>query len=179
MSAKPFLLDPAYETLLDSSAFRHRFAELRLGRSAEPWLLFPFAQFPTVICVILGFALDARVFLGAAIYGGAVCLMFAIAAMAIRFEGPTRQRIRHLAFEGDLVTGRIVHCVRKRAGPDQPDAAGSYCVEVKYAVTAPSGKEITGVEMTMREDLMLHDPLPSPGTPVLVLIIDETLHAIL
>jgi hypothetical protein len=179
MAEKPFLLDPWYETLLESGGFRQRFREKLIGRSSEPWVLYLFANIPTVLCVALGLTLERKILWAGVLYGGIIALMFGIGGLAVGAESARRKRLCRWADEGEVLTGWLIQCTRVRQGPPAPDAAGSYYVEIKFAVIAPSGKELQGTASSSRDDLLLHDPLPPPGTPVLVLLLDETLFAML
>jgi hypothetical protein len=49
---------------------------------------------------------------------------------------------------------------------------------VQYEATALSGREIKGTQALQRDGL-LNEPLPPPGTPVLVLVLDESFYFLL
>jgi hypothetical protein len=110
--------------------------------------------------------------LGASIWGGAVTVILAIFTGVYLGDLPRLRRIRRLTWEGELVTGRLIRCERKCY------YRSSYQLEVEYAATTPAGQEIKGTQALQRDDL-LNEPLPPPGTPVLVLMVDETLYFML
>jgi hypothetical protein len=69
------------------------------------------------------------------------------------------------------LTGRVVSCVRK-VYPKQPYGGA---VEVVYTVRTPSGVELKGTKAMERDDL-LNATLPRPGSPVVVLVLDDRWH---
>ena len=170
---KPFLLDPGYEGMLGTSAFRQRVYDklsgLKLVSQAPIFLVM---HVPTVVTVILGFTVDRKTFIGAGIWGGAVTVIFGIFVIVWLCDAPKRRRIHRLAWEGELVLGRLIACARKCYRGD------IYKVEVQYEAATPEGKQIRGTQALERDDL-LNEPLPPPGTPVLVLVLDETLYFML
>ena len=56
--------------------------------------------------------------------------------------------------------------------------SSGYVVEVVYTVRTRSGKELRGVKALARHDL-LNATLPEPGTPVVVLVLDDRYHLML
>jgi hypothetical protein len=170
--ARPFLLDPGFARLLDSGAFRQRVYESLVAQTGSLLWLVLFFLLPTTITAILGFTLDQKIFIGTAAFGGVALLILGLSVLDQQIGKDKRQRMHRLAFDGELVTGRIVRCERKcYSGP-------VYKVEVQYTATAPSGKEVTHTQSLERDDL-LNQPLPTPGTPVYVLMVDETLFFML
>src|SRR5262249_34876977 len=107
-----------------------------------------------------------------AIWGGMVGFVLVTMSLHWIAERSKRQRADRLAFDSDLVTGRIVTCERKCYGDT------TYKVEVRYAVETRDGKEVQHTQALERDDL-LNEKLPPPGWPVLVLMVDETLHFML
>jgi hypothetical protein len=169
---KPFLLDPGYARLLDSSAFRQRVYESHVAQTGSLLWLVLFFLLPTTVTTILGFTIGPMLFIGTATFGGVALLILGLTVLDQQIGKDKRRRMNRLAFDGELVTGRLVRCERKcYPGP-------FYKVEVQFAVVAPSGKEITHTQALERDDL-LNESLPAPGTPVLVLMVDETLFIML
>jgi hypothetical protein len=173
MIENPFLLDPGYEGMLETSAFRRRVYDKLSGLKLAPVVpIFLFMHIPTVVTLILGFTVESRTFIGAGIWAGAVTGMFGIFGIVWLCDAPKRRRIYRLAWEGELVIGRLIACARKCYRGD------IYKVEVQYEAATPEGKQIRGTQALERDDL-LNEPLPPPGTPVLVLVLDETLYFML
>lgn len=173
MIENPFLLDPGFEDLIASGAFRQRvYDKFCGGRGSEVLTMCLLMQIPTAITLILGFTLDPKIFIGTAIFGGIVTLVSVIMGLVWLGNRGKRRRMHRLAFDGELVTGHILSCQRKCYH------GSSYKVEVHFAVTAPTGKEVTWTEALERDDL-LNEKLPPPGWPVLVLMVDETLFFML
>ncbi|HZZ78548.1 MAG TPA: hypothetical protein VFE62_08520 [Gemmataceae bacterium] len=173
MIEKPFLLDPSFEKLVDSGAFRKRIYEQHSGmRARDRFVMLLFMNVPTIITFFLGLFVDRKIFIATGIWGGMIVLMCVFDLLNWSSSREKRQRMHRLAFDGDLVTGRIISCERKcYPGP-------AYKVEVRFAAMAPSGKEVQRTVAVERDDL-LNAPLPPPGWPVLVLMVDETLYFML
>jgi len=173
MIEKPFLLDPSFADLIDSGAFRQRVYDKFSGMKTHDLFVLSFAMnIPVIITAILGALIDRQFFLGTAIFGGVVGVVILISVVEHFVARDKRRRMHRLAFEGELVTGHIIACERKCY------RGASYKVEVQYAATAPSGKEVKWTQAMERDDL-LNAPLPPPGWPVLVLMVDETLFFML
>jgi hypothetical protein len=94
------------------------------------------------------------------------------------------RRMRRLAWKGELVRGTILIARRTRQiipGSDFTEGDDAYdivALEIQYQARTPAGLRVQGAGMFRRDDL-LNAELPEPGTPVWVLVLDETTHAVL
>jgi hypothetical protein len=96
----------------------------------------------------------------------------------IRQEG----RAKRLFEEGRALRGRVV----RFAGFDRPvppsswEGTGSclYAVALEYSFRTPEGREVVRKESRFAEDLK-GQPLPVPGTPVLVMYLDDEHYEVL
>jgi hypothetical protein len=173
MTVKPFLLDPGYEGTLDSSACRERFWARNNRSLAGGFFAFLVLYIPVAILTGVGIARNERPeLLAAGIIGATVTVVFAFFFVVYLCDIPRVRRVRRLAWEGELLTGRIVSCLRKCY------YTSTYEVEVQYEVELPSGQTVKGTQAAPRDDL-LNETLPAPGTPVVVLMLDETMYAML
>jgi hypothetical protein len=102
-------------------------------------------------------------------------------AVVIRFarqEG----RAKRLFEKGQMLQGTVVRC----AGYDQPfppstwEGTGSfvYAIRLEYSFRTPVGREVIRTEGRLAED-MQGQPLPEPGTPVLVMYLDDENYEVL
>jgi hypothetical protein len=177
----PFLLDAGYEGTLDSGAFRQRFARLN-ARLADQLMgfgcaigLLPLAIVPLVVFF---FTRDDDYLMASAniatvvIPFCAVCLWFWSGSLGKCL------RLRRLALEGELVQGELLIGRRIRESAGDAEAGDIVVVEVEYRAVTRAGVRVDGKKTHQRDDL-LNAELPEPGTPVYVLVLDETNHALL
>jgi hypothetical protein len=80
-------------------------------------------------------------------------------------------RLRRLAWQGKVMTGRVLNCTCKH------DSDG-LIVKVAYAFEAPGLGFLRGTGTAQREDLS-PETAPLPGTAVRVLYLNERLHRVL
>jgi hypothetical protein len=90
-------------------------------------------------------------------------------ALLIFMNNQTNQK---LANEGQLLRGQVVSAVGRRGSKN------TYNVTLKYDFTTPNGKQITKQQVQNRPDLR-NGPLPSPGTPVAVLYVNDKLQRLM
>lgn len=181
MAQEPFLLDPRFNGTLDSEAFRWRYLEINRPRWWVDGLMFlaplPFLL-PSLIFLLLGATRHDPEQLETAADLAWIAVLPAVFVAALLIA---RQFLRayhwRFAFRSARVPGRTVTCLRKlyRHGEDTPD---EYVVEVVYTARSPSGAELRGVKGLPRDDL-LNAPLPPPGTPVVVLVLNDKHHTVL
>jgi hypothetical protein len=188
MSEKLFLLDPGYEGTLECGEFRRRFASLNLAlpkNSAGYGCCAIVVLLLSVIPLILYlFTRDDEYLVGAG--GSAFCTVPLAGIFAwIWSRGWVKSlRMRRLAWQGELVQGTVLTARRMRQiieGSDFSENDNSYtivAVEIEYRAATPAGTSIRGSQAFRRDDL-LNAELPEPGTPVYVLVLDETNHALL
>jgi hypothetical protein len=181
MAQEPFLLDRRFAGTLDSDAFRRRYLEINRPRwwvdGVMLLLPLPFLL-PSLIFLLLGVTRHDAEQLETAgdLAWIAVLPAVFVAALLVARQG-LRAYHRRVAFRSARVPGRTVTCLRKlyRHGEDTPD---EYVVEVVYTARSPSGADLRGVKALARDDL-LNVPLPPPGTPVVVLVLNDKHHTIL
>jgi hypothetical protein len=83
-----------------------------------------------------------------------------------------RNRARRLARDGQALTGEVRDCTGRK------QRKGGYIVELRFAFREPGGQDLEAAEEAERRDL-LGQPLPLPGTPVVVLFVDEKCYQVL
>jgi hypothetical protein len=178
MAHEPFLLDPSYDGLLDSDAFRAHFLRTADRRVTPPWLivLLPFlALTPSLIFLVSGLVRPQTTYF--ALSAGLSLLsvpVFLFVPVWLREDRKQREFNRRFARESQKLTGRVVTCLRKQ----YPKQVYGGVVEVVYAVRTPSGVELKGTKAMVRDDL-LNATLPRPGAPVVVLVLDDRWHLML
>lgn len=175
MAQEPFLLDTSYDGLLDSDAFRAHYLRGANRRLLSPAsiILFPFLTLtPSLIFLVIGL-FDPQIAYFAISVGFALFVspVFFFIPTWLREERRSREFNRRFAEECQKLTGRVVSCVRK-AYPKQTYGG---VVEVVYTVRTHSGVELKGTKAMERGDL-LNATLPRPGTPVVVLVLDDNWH---
>jgi hypothetical protein len=175
MAHEPFLLDPSYDGLLNSDAFRAHYLRGANRQLLPAWLivLFPFlALTPSLIFLVVGLFDPQKAYFGVS---AGLALFFSPVFLFIptwlRQERKSREFNRRFAQECQKLTGRVVSCVRKQ----YPKQAYEGVVEVVYTVRTPSGVELKGTKAMVRGDL-LNATLPRPGAPVVVLVLDDRWH---
>jgi hypothetical protein len=178
MAQEPFLLDRSYDGLLDSDAFRAHYLQAANRRLLSPAsiVLFPFMTLtPSLIFLVIGlFDPQTAYFAISAGFALFVSPVFLFIPTWLREERKSREFNRRFAEESQKLTGRVVTCVRKV----YPKHAYGGAVEVVYTVRTPSGVELKGTKVMERDDL-LNATLPRPGTPVVVLVLDDNWHLML
>jgi len=188
MSEKLFLLDPGYEGTLDGGEFRRRFASFNLAlpkNSTGYGCCAILALLLSVVPLILYFfTWDDEYLTGAG--ASAFCTVPLAAIFVWIWSRGLRKslRMRRLAWQGELVQGTVLASRRMRqviegSDFDENDNSSTIvAVEIEYRAKAPSGTIIRGAQARKRDDLLIAD-LPEPGTPVYVLVLNETNHALL
>jgi hypothetical protein len=171
---RPFLFDPGCENLLTSDAFRRRY----LGQ-VEPWskwirgaivLTLPF--WPALIAAVVGLCTPWREVLYAAPVAALMgWFPFAIILFFVVREGRHYLRLRRLAYHGRLVEGRLI-ALKERTIPNSGDdnTPDTDVWTVDYEVRSPSGELLRRTAMRRTKP---PGPVPPPGTPVVVLMLDE------
>ena len=175
---RPFLLDPGCAELLTSDAFRPRYfsrvAPARRRVLAAVGVAVPFLS--ALIVALVGWRLDSPDVLGAA---GIVALLGMVPSAIVLFVFLRTSRhvlrLRRLAREGKLVQGRLIACGRRAIETDSDDP-DPVVWSVDYEVRAPSGRLL---RRTAFRDKQPPGPDPAPGTPVVVLMLDEDLFDML
>ena len=181
MAQEPFLLDPRYKGTLDGNAFRRRYLEINRHRWWVDGVVFlvplPFLL-PSLIVLMLGRANhDPEQLESGAGLAWIAVVPAPFAALVLVARQVERAYHWRFAFRSVRVPGKTVTCLRKlyRHGEDTPD---EYVVEVVYTARSPTGADLRGVKGLARDDL-LNVPLPPPGTPVVVLVLNDKRHTIL
>jgi hypothetical protein len=181
MAQEPFLLDPRYHGTLDNESFRRRYREVNEARWYVGclWFLIPVVlSITSLIFWLLGrLRGDPDHFETAAwlcLIPGAAFLLLAVAFVLRQRD---RAFHRRMARDGTRLDGTIVTCLRKlyQYGEDE---SSEYLLEVVYKARTPSGVDIRGVKALKRDDF-LNSPLPPPGHPVVVLVLDDRWHTVL
>jgi hypothetical protein len=85
---------------------------------------------------------------------------------------------RRLVRDGEVLAGDIVHCTGRTANTGGDDGSDYYQVTVAYRFRSPAGRELRGKDSAWREDLE-RAPLPAPGTPVLVVYLEDKTYQLL
>ena len=188
MSAKLFLLDPGYEGTLEGNEFRRRFASLNLAlpkNSAGYGCCAILALLLSVVPLILYlFTRDDEYLAAAGATAFTTVPLAGILAWVWSKGWRKSLQMRRLAWQGELVQGTVLASRRMRqviegSDFDEDDNPSTIvAVEIEYRAKAPSGTIIRGTLARKRDDL-LNAELPEPGTPVYVLLLDETNHALL
>jgi hypothetical protein len=184
----PFLLDPGYAGTLDSDAFRKRFADLvAMPRNIPAYGCYALF-FSLIFCVVpLGlFAYNRDLEFLAGCSASAFMVWGLIGYFAWVWSKGWRyeRRMRRLAWYGQLVPGTLLVARRTRQtipGSDFSESEDSYTIvalEVQYQARTPAGLRVQGAGVFRRDDLLNAD-LPEPGTPVWVLVLDDSTHAVL
>jgi hypothetical protein len=188
MSEKLFLLDPGYEGTLEEGEFRRRFASLNLAlpkNSAGYGCCAILALLLSVVPLFMYFfTRDDGYLIGAGASAFFTMPLAAIFAWICSRGLHKSLRMRRLAWQGELVRGTVLASRRMRqviegSDFDENDNSSTIiAVEIEYRAKAPSGTIIRGAQARKRDDLLNAD-LPKPGTPVYVLVLNETNHALL
>jgi hypothetical protein len=181
MAQEPFLLDPRYKGTLDGDAFRRRYVRINRGRwwvdGVVLLLPLPFLL-PSLIVLLLGRAHHdpEQIETGAGL--GWIAVVPALFAGLVLVARQV-ERVYHwrFAYRSVRVAGKTVTCLRKFYEHGE-DTLGEYVVEVVYTARSPSGADLRGVKGLARDDL-LNVPLPPPGTPVVVLVLNDKHHTVL
>jgi hypothetical protein len=181
MAQEPFLLDPRYKGALDGDAFRRRYLKINRSRWWVDGVAFlvplPFLL-PSLIVLLVGRANhdpeQIETGMGLAWIAVVPALFAAFVLVVRQFE---RAYHRRFAFRSVRVPGKTVTCLRKYYSHGE-DSDGEYVVEVVYTARGPSGADLRGVKGLPRDDL-LNAPLPPPGTPVVVLVLNDRHHTVL
>jgi hypothetical protein len=177
----PFLLDAGYEGMLDSGAFRQRFARLHarlvdqvMGFGCAIALL-PVALLPLIIFF---FTRDNDYIMASASIATVVIPLCAVWLWFWSGSLGTYLRLRRLALEGELVQGKLLAAKRIRESVGDAEDGFIVAVEVEYRAATSAGVRVEG-KKTQRRDDLLNAELPEPGTPVYVLVLDAATHALL
>jgi hypothetical protein len=178
MAHEPFLLDPSFDGTLDSDAFRAHFLQ-KAQRARVPRIILPFVVLltliPSLIFLIIGLVrrdpVEYAISAGLSLLGVPGFVFVLVIYLDDRKQ---REFNRRFAEGCQKLTGRVVSCVRKV----YPQQAYGGAVEVAYAARTPSGVELNGSRAVVRDDL-LNAALPPPGTPVVVLVLDDKWHLML
>src|SRR5262249_51598682 len=174
---QPFLLDPGCAELLTSDAFRQRYlsrvSPRRAGRIAVAMTI-PF--WPGLILAIVGVCVSSpEVLQTAAVVSLLGVVPFGFMLFHLLRGSPHARRLQRLARDGKLVAGRLIACKRRTVETDS-DSPDPVVWAFDYEVEAPSGRLL---RRTATRDKQPPDPLPPPGTPVVVLLADEELFDML
>jgi hypothetical protein len=177
----PFLLDPEYESTLDSGAFRQRFARLHARLADQVMgvgIAFMFLPLALVPLVLFLFTRDNEYLMASAAIASVVIPWSAVGLWFWSGSFRNYLRQRRLALEGELVQGTLLRAQRIRESVGDCEDGFIVAVEVEYRATSSAGVRVEGKKTERRDDL-LNAELPEPGTPVYVLVLDETTHAVL
>jgi hypothetical protein len=181
MPPQPFVLDPDFEKHLDGDAFRAVYLRKNVS---SPWIYLIYFFVPVMFLVpslaflLMGWMTDKRDYYENAAWGllaPVVPLIGAVIAIVVDVRHQAYQR--RFAYDSEKRIGRIVTCLRKMYGRGE-DTPNEYVVEVVYVVRTRSGEEIRGVRAQQRHDL-LNATLPPPGTPVVVMVLDNRVQYLL
>src|SRR5262249_39760427 len=153
-------------------AFRAHYLR-KADRDITPaWLTFLLpllALIPSLIFLIVGFFEPRTTYFALSAGLSLFCVpVFLFVPVWLREDRKQREFNRRFARECQQMTGRVVTCLRKQ----YPNRAYGGAVEVVYTVRTPSGAELRGAKVMARDDL-LNATLPRPGTPVVVLVLDD------
>jgi hypothetical protein len=171
---QPFVLDPNYRDKLTSDAWRQQF--LRNNRkdveSQRTLAIFSVAL-PGVlvaagaVLLLLGYCLDkGKVFyvLGA-VFGGFGLFVGIPLLLILPGERAKGRAFRKWAVDLTLVEGELTDCTGEMVRGGEDD---SFYVTAHYRAVAPNGKEVTGWNRHLRDDLH-QQPLPAAGMTVWVM----------